>query len=232
MLATIIIPCYNECGTIEKLLKKILSLKKNYKLQIIIVDDGSVDGTRSILKKKIFKKTKILFHKNNKGKGAAINTAKKYVKGDVVLIQDADLEYDPRDYKKIFQPIFNNITKVVYGSRFLKKKKNFSYFFNSYFQIFGNLILTFVSNVLNKQNLTDAHTCYKAFDVKIFKKIILKESGFSFCPEITTKVSKMNIPIYEVPIKYKSRNIKEGKKIRLLDGFHAVCSLIKYRFIY
>lgn len=122
MIATIIIPCYNELATIEKLFKKILSLKKNYKLKIIIVDDGSVDDTKAILKRKIFKKTKILYHKNNKGKGAAINTAKKYIKGDVVLIQDADLEYDPRDYKKIFQPIFNNRAKVVYGSRFLKKK--------------------------------------------------------------------------------------------------------------
>lgn len=229
MTVTIIIPCYNEFNTIEKLLKKILSLK-NFKLQIIIVDDGSVDGTRLVLKKKIFSKLKIIYHKENKGKGAAINTAKKYIKGNVVLIQDADLEYDPSDYKKIVQPIFNNEFKVVYGSRFLKKDKGLKCYFNSYFQIFGNLFLTFVSNILNKQNLTDAHTCYKAFDSKIFKNIILKETGFSFCPEITTKVSKMNLRIHEVAIKYKSRNIKEGKKIRILDGLHALFCLIKYRF--
>ena len=229
MTVTIIIPCYNELNTIEKLLRKILSLK-NYKLQIIIVDDGSIDGTKLILKKKIFSKSKIIYHKKNKGKGAAINTAKKYVKGDIVIIQDADLEYDPKDYKKIVQPIFKGEFKVVYGSRFLKKDKDLRYYFNSYFQILGNLFLTFVSNFLNKQNLTDAHTCYKAFDSRIFKNIILKESGFSFCPEITTKVSKMNLIIHEVAIKYKSRNIKEGKKIRIVDGFQALYCLIKYRF--
>jgi len=229
MTVTIIIPCYNEFNTIEKLLKKILSLK-NLKLQIIIVDDGSIDGTRLILKKKVFSKLKVIYHKKNKGKGAAINTAKKFIKSDVVLIQDADLEYDPRDYKKIVQPIFDGKFKVVYGSRFLKKEKNLRYYFNSYFQILGNLFLTFISNLLNKQNLTDAHTCYKAFDSKIFKNIILKESGFSFCPEITTKVSKMGLRIHEVAIKYKSRNVKEGKKIRLFDGLDALYCLIKYRY--
>jgi len=229
MTVTIIIPCYNEFNTIEKLLKKILSLK-NLKLQVIIVDDGSIDGTKLILKKKVFSKLKVIYHKKNKGKGAAINTAKKFIKSDVVLIQDADLEYDPRDYKKIVQPIFDGKFKVVYGSRFLKKNKNLRYYFNSYFQILGNLFLTSISNLLNKQNLTDAHTCYKAFDCKIFKNIILKESGFSFCPEITTKVSKMSLRIHEVAIKYKSRNVKEEKKIRLFDGFHALYCLIKYRY--
>ena len=229
MTVTIIIPCYNEFNTIEKLLKKILSLK-NLKLQVIIVDDGSIDGTKLILKKKVFSKLKVIYHKKNKGKGAAINTAKKFIKSDVVLIQDADLEYDPRDYKKIVQHIFDGKFKVVYGSRFLKKNKNLRYYFNSYFQILGNLFLTSISNLLNKQNLTDAHTCYKAFDSKIFKNIILKESGFSFCPEITTKVSKMSLRIHEVAIKYKSRNVKEGKKIRLFDGFHALYCLIKYRY--
>jgi glycosyltransferase involved in cell wall biosynthesis len=229
MTVTIIIPCYNEFNTIEKLLKKILSLK-NLKPQIIIVDDGSTDRTTLILKKKVFSKSKVIYHKKNKGKGAAINTAKKYIKSDVVIIQDADLEYDPRDYKKIVQPIFDGKFKVVYGSRFLKKEKNLRYYFNSYFQILGNLFLTFISNLLNNQNLTDAHTCYKAFDSKIFKNIILKESGFSFCPEITTKVSKMSLRIHEVAIKYKSRNVKEGKKIRLFDGLHALYCLIKYRF--
>jgi len=226
---TIIIPVYNEIKTIEKLIKKILKI--NIKKQLIIVDDGSSDGTEQILKKYKNRIDKLIFHKKNRGKGAAIKSGQKYVRGKYIGIQDADLEYDPRDLKKIVNEMSKKNIKVMYGSRVLKKNKfkntqNFTHIV----RIWGNVFLTKASNFLNRQKLTDAHTCYKVFDSRIFKKIKLKEKGFSFCPEITTKISMLNINIEEFPINYIGRTYEQGKKITAFDGLDALYVLAKYRY--
>ena len=227
---SIIIPVYNEKNTINKILNKILKIK-DIKKQIIVVDDGSYDGTSQVLKKYKNKINNLIHHKKNKGKGAAIKTAQKVVTGNVVVIQDADLEYDPVDYKKLLKLIYLG-HKVVYGSRVLGKNRYLSSNFSSFMRIFYNHALTILSNILNNQNLTDAHTCYKMFNSKVFKNIKLNENDFSFCPEITTKIGKKKIEIIEVPIKYSGRTYKDGKKITFLDGLKAIKSLFKYRFFY
>ena len=226
MKLSIIIPCYNEKQTIVKILSKIL--KVNVKKEIIIVDDCSNDGTSEIIKKIKNNNVKKIFHKRNMGKGAAIKNGKKLVTGKIVLIQDADLEYFPSDYKKLINPIKQNKTNIVYGSRVLGRKKKNQSRFTSNIRILGNFLLTKISNYVNKQNLTDAHTCYKVFEAKIFKKINLKETDFRFCPEVTCKLSNLNEKILEVPIKYNGRSIEKGKKIRLKDAFLALVCLIKY----
>ena len=228
-MITVIIPCYNEIKTISIIIDKVY--KQKLKKQIIVVDDYSTDGTRKILKKKLRKKIdKIIFHNKNYGKGAAINSAKKFIKGNIIIIQDADLEYSPKDFNKLIKPIMDKKYNVVYGSRVLGKNRYFENEFSSIFRVFANHILTIISNILNNQNLTDAHTCYKVFDTKTFKKIKLEEKGFSFCPEVTTKVSLLNEKIKEVPISYKGRDYSEGKKINFKDGFIALKTLLKYRF--
>ena len=226
---TFIIPVYNEIKTIEKLIKKILKL--NIKKQIIIIDDGSNDGTEQILRKYKNLLDKLIIHKKNLGKGAAIKSGQKYVKGKYVAIQDADLEYDPNDLKKIINEMDKNNLKVMYGSRVLNKNtfqntQNFTHIL----RIWGNIFLTIISNFFNSQKLTDAHTCYKVFNSRIFKKIKLKEKGFSFCPEITTKISLMNIDIEEFPINYNGRTYNQGKKITAFDGLDALYVLLKYRY--
>ncbi len=230
-MLTILIPCYNEIRTIKKLLKRISKLK--IKKQIIVVDDGSNDGTLNFLKKNKKKINKLIIHKKNLGKGAAIISAKKHIRGEYVAIQDADLEYNPKDLVKIYNFIKKKKINVVYGSRVLNKNKfqntkNFTHFV----RIWGNIFLTFISNIINKQDLTDAHTCYKVFNSKIFKKIKLKEKGFAFCPEITTKISNKRYQIIEIPISYNGRTYEEGKKISSLDGLEALFSLIKYKYFY
>ena len=165
------------------------------------------------------------------GKGAAIKSAQKFIDGEYVIIQDADLEYDPNDLYGLLDEIEKNKSKVVYGSRVLnnplnKKSQNFSHSL----RITGNIFLTKLSNLLNKQKLTDAHTCYKIFESKLFKSIELQEKGFSFCPEITTKISLLNIDIIEIPINYNGRTYDEGKKITASDGLKAIWTLIKYRY--
>ncbi len=228
MKLSIIIPVYNEKNTVIKLIDKIKKLKY-LKKQIIVVDDGSIDGTRKILQQNKEKITKLIFHKKNIGKGGAIKTAKKFVKGDVVIIQDADLEYDPNDYYKLLNCIKKGY-KVVYGSRVLGKNRYYSKNFSSFIRIFYNHLLTILSNIINKQKLTDAHTCYKMFESEVFKKINLNENDFSFCPEVTTKIAKKKITIKEISIKYKGRDYNEGKKITYIDGFKAIITLFKYRF--
>ncbi len=228
---SILIPCYNEKYTIKKILKKIAN--QQISKEVIIIDDYSTDGTQRILKninQKKYSIKKIIYKKKNEGKGAAINSGKKFINGKYVIIQDADLEYNPKDYHRILKKFkANKNIKCVYGSRVLGKAKRYRpkeiVFF---FTVLANKILTLLSNILNRQNLTDAHTCYKAFNAKIFKKIKIQSKGFEFCPEVTSKISNLGEKIYEVPIEYYARTYKEGKKISLRDGFVAVITLIKY----
>jgi dolichol-phosphate mannosyltransferase len=226
---TIIIPAYNEINTIQILIDKIFSIKINK--QIILIDDNSMDGTRDAITKNEEKIDKIIFHDVNKGKGAAIKSAQKFIEGEYVVIQDADLEYDPDDLNNLLNVIESKNLKVVYGSRVLnnlknKKSQNFSHGL----RIYGNIFLTKLSNLINSQNLTDAHTCYKMFDSNLFKSIKLEENDFSFCPEITTKISLLNIDILEIAINYNGRSYEQGKKIKANDGFKAIWTLIKYKF--
>ena len=225
---TIIIPVYNEKNYIDKIIKKI---KKNtyFDKQIIIVDDCSFDGTRKIIKK-IKNIDKIIFHKKNLGKGAAIKSAIPYIKGNIVAIQDADLEYNPKDLNKLVKIMISKDFSVVYGSRVLKKKRYNSDIFISNFRIFGNHVLTIISNFLNNQKLTDAHTCYKVFKSDIFMKLNLQENDFAFCPEVTTKISLLNESIKEVPISFKGRTVVEGKKIQFYDAIRALITILKYKY--
>ena len=229
-MLTIIIPVFNEIKTIEKILIKIHDVSFISK-QIILVDDGSTDGTKKLVESKLYKMvTKVIYHQNNMGKGAAIKSAQIHVNGEYVIIQDADLEYDPEDYYKLLKPIIKGEASVVYGSRVLGRNRYKSKNFTSIFRIFANHILTIMSNIINRQKLTDAHTCYKVFKSEIFKQIILQERGFSFCPEITTKLSNMSIDIIEIPISYNGRNYESGKKIKFKDAIEALIALIKYKF--
>ena len=227
---SIIIPCYNEKNTIVKLINILNNLQINK--QIILVDDHSNDGTREIIEKDLSNKIdKIIFHKKNLGKGACIRTAKEFILGDIVIIQDADLEYDPNDYNQLIKPILDKKVNVVYGSRVLNKNTTTYKSFISNFRIFGNYLLTKFSNLINNQNLTDAHTCYKVFTKELFDKIVLKENGFNFCPEITTKLAILNEKIFEIPINYKGRSIEQGKKIRFWHAIEAIYTLIKYKLL-
>jgi len=229
MILSIIIPIYNEEKTIYEILCKINEISEIQK-EIIVIDDGSSDNTKNILKTKCQNLyTKEIFLEKNYGKGYACRKGIAESTGDIILIQDADLEYNPKDYKKLIFPIMEKKCEVVYGSRVLPGAKRVrpKKFIIQLSKI-ANHFLTALSNFLNKQNLTDAHTCYKAFDKKILKKINLVENGFNFCPEITAKVSKLKIKIFEVPIEYHGRSHKDGKKIKVIDGFKAVYAVIKY----
>ncbi len=230
MKLTIIIPIFNEEKFLQTLLELVLKQKLNITKEIIAVDDCSTDNSKEILKKFKDKIEHIIYHTKNAGKGAAIQSALHVSTGDIVLIQDADLEYDPNDYQKLIKPILDGGTKVVYGSRVLNKKRYSNNSFTSLFRVFANHVLTIFSNILNNQKLTDAHTCYKVFHKDVLKQINLEENGFSFCPEITTKISNLKINIHEVPISYSGRSYLDGKKIKFSDGIEAIKSIIKYKF--
>ncbi len=215
-MLSIIIPVFNEKNTIEKIIHKVNEIDF-IKKEIVIVDDGSNDGTKDILRNRISTKVnKVIYHEINLGKGAAIRTGRKYITGNYTIIQDADLEYDPKDYKKLLEPFKNESVNVVYGSRVLGKKRYYNNNFSSTVRVFFNHMLTILSNLLNNQNLSDAHTCYKVFRTNIFKSIELKENGFSFCPEVTTKLSRLDEKIVEVEINYTGRTYSEGKKIKFI----------------
>ncbi len=229
---SIIIPCYNEKNTIEIILKKIYESLENYQIlnyEIVIVDDFSNDGTKQLLNNLIRKnKLNIFFHEKNLGKGAAIQTALKYISGDIVLIQDADLEYDPHDYNKLLVPFFEANADVVYGSRFLGGGKYVRIHF--FWHYLANKILTFVCNLFINLNLTDMETGYKVFKTSALKSISLKEKSFSFEPEVTIKLAKKKYKFFEVPITYNGRSYEEGKKIGLKDAFIALKTIIFYSF--
>ncbi len=225
MLLSVLIPAYNEINNIKNILDKIGEV--TIPMEIIVVDDGSTDGTRELL---YTLKSVVLFvlkQKKNQGKGGAIKTAIEHSRGDIIIIQDADLEYDPQDYYKLVPLIESGQEKVVYGSRFLNKQNKHSYF--SFF--LGGQVVTWITNILYLQNLTDEPTCYKVFDAKLLKSIKLNCTGFEFCPEVTAKIAKLGYKIPEVPISYYPRSISEGKKINWKDGVEAIWVLLKYRFV-
>ena len=225
MKISIIIPCFNEINTIEKIIDKIIQQNLEDH-EIIIIDDNSTDGTRKILKDRIKEKvTKIIYNEKNFGKGFSIKTGINVASGDIILIQDADLEYDPSDYKKLLKPFKEGFADVVYGSRFIgSDEKRVMYFWH----MVGNKILTLLSNMFTNLNLTDMEVCYKVFRADVIKKINLEENRFGFEPEITAKISKKKLRIYEIGVKYFGRTYSEGKKIGWKDGFSALRCIIKY----
>ncbi len=226
MKLSVIIPVYNEEGSIKKVVQEVVKVPlKKIQKEIIIVDDFSTDNTRKFLKDIKNKNIKIFYHRKNMGKGSAIRTALKHISGDIVLIQDADLEYNPGEYPRLLEPIINNKAKVVYGFRFTKQHKA-----RYKFYYLGNLFLTFVTNLIYNSQIRDMETCYKVFKKDVIKGVKLKAKKFDFEPEITAKILKKGYKIYEVPISYKSRSIEEGKKIGWKDGLEAVYYLVKYRF--
>ncbi len=225
---SIIIPCYNEINTIEKIIDKIIN-QTTYKKEIIVVDDFSTDGSREILKDKLSNKIdKLILNEKNFGKGYSVRQGIKNSTKEIILIQDADLEYEPSDYSKLVEPIINGYADVVYGSRFIgSDEKKVLYYWHS----FGNYFLTSLSNMFSNINLTDMENCYKVFKSEILKDIELKENRFGFEPEVTAKIAKRkDINIYEVGIKYHGRTYSEGKKIGWKDGLSALRCIIKYNF--
>ena len=226
---SIVMPVYNEKNTILKILKKVDSVKLSLEKEIILVDDCSKDGTRDILKK-LPKKYKIVYHDVNQGKGSALRTGFKNATGDIITIQDADLEYNPEDYKKLIDMIING-EEIVYGSRF-KGKPFFSkqrWFLPHHY--IGNKILSLATSILYFRWITDMETCYKMFTKKALNKINLKSKRFDFEPEITAKFIKKGFKIKEIPINYYPRDFKKGKKITWKDGIKALFYLLKYRIV-
>lgn len=223
---SIVMPVYNEKALIIEVLKKVRKLKiDNVDIELIVVDDYSTDGTRDILKKQGKKYIdKILYHDVNQGKGGALKTGFKETTGDVIIVQDADFEYDPMEIPNVVKPIFDGKADVCYGSRFLNGDSK-GYITNQ----LANKILTKLSNLMTGLNVTDMETCYKAFKSEIIKSIDIKEKRFGFEPEITAKLSKKKIKLVEVPISYYPRTIKEGKKINIFDGFRALYCIAKYK---
>jgi dolichol-phosphate mannosyltransferase len=223
---SILIPAYNESSTIVALLEKVKRCKIPLKKEIIVVDDGSTDTTAKLAKK--IPGVTVIVHAKNSGKGSAIRTAISHATGDIIIIQDADLEYDPTDYAQLIAPIIDGQTTVVYGSRRLgKDNKQYS----GLFYFLGGWGLTFMTNMLYPGSwITDEPTCYKVFRSDVLKSIRLDCTKFEFCPEVTAKVLKRGIRIIEVPIRYYPRSVDEGKKIKLKDGFDAIWTLLKYRF--
>lgn len=223
---SVIIPVFNEVKTIEEIIKRVTATKLVD--EIVLVDDGSVDGTREILTSYQNKTgMKVILHERNQGKGAAIQTGLKHVISDLILIQDADLEYDPRDYEVLLQPINEGLADVVYGSRFLGGARRPILFWN----MVANKILTFTTNILYNNILTDMETGYKLFKRETVQDIRIHAKSFDFEPEFTAKILKRHVRIYEVPIRFTPRFYEEGKKIKMKDAFIAMWTLIKYRFV-
>jgi glycosyltransferase involved in cell wall biosynthesis len=228
MKLSVIIPCFNEKNTIEQIVKAVKNSSYDNQ-EIIIIDDFSTDGTREILQEKIVNQVdKIIYQPFNQGKGSAIRNGIKVATGDIIIIQDADLEYDPQEYHKIISPIINNFADVVYGSRFISGEcRRVLYFWHR----IGNGFLTTLSNIFTNLNLSDMETCYKAFRSSIIKNINIEENRFGFEPEITAKIAKTKCRIYEVGISYHGRTYAEGKKISWKDGIRAIICIIKYNLI-
>jgi len=225
---SIIIPCYNEINTIKKIIEKIKKYSP-YKNEIIVIDDYSNDGSREVLNKYLKTEiSKLILSDKNYGKGYCIRRGIKEASGEIILIQDADLEYDPKDYEKLVNPIIKNYADVVYGSRFIgSDEKRVLFFWHSV----GNKILTLFSNMFTNLNLTDMENCYKVFKSDVIKNIKLKENRFGFEPEVTAKIAKMNLKIFEVGVRYYGRKYSEGKKITWRDGFSAIRCIFVYNLL-
>jgi glycosyltransferase involved in cell wall biosynthesis len=226
MKLSVIIPVYNEVESIREIVRRVQ--ETNLAWEIILVDDGSVDGTRDLLKEMDGKdNVRVILHEKNQGKGAAVRTGFDAAKGEVLLIQDADLEYDPRDYPTLVKPLEEGIADVVYGSRFLGGPRRVVMFWH----MIANYMLTFMTNILYNTILSDMETGYKVFRKEVITGMPLRAKRFDFEPEFTAKVLKRKYRIFEVPISFNPRDYSEGKKIKLKDAFEAVWTLIKYRFV-
>jgi len=235
MFISVLIPTYNEIKTLPYVIKKVAETP--YDKEIIIIDDGSTDGTKewllstglkcpygSVREDQVITEIKAFFHEKNIGKGGAIRTGVKIARGDVIVIQDADLEYDPKEYPVLLAPIMEGKADVVYGSRFLGGPHRVFFFWH----YIGNLFITLLSNIFTDLNLTDMETGYKVFKREVFEHIKIESNGFGFEPEITAKVAKMKCRIYEVPVSYYGREYDEGKKITWKDGIYAIFAILKY----
>ena len=226
MKLSVVIPVYNEVKNIHEIIKRVQTTKLAN--EIIIVDDGSQDGTRDILKELDGKKkVRVILHEKNQGKGAAVVTGMRAATGDILLIQDADLEYDPRDYPTLLQPILEDIADVVYGSRFLGAAHRVTMFWHQV----ANKLLTFMTNILYDSILTDMETGYKVFKREVIDGMKIRSKRFNFEPEFTAKIIKRKYRIFEVPITFNPRDYSDGKKIKLKDAFEAIWALILFRFI-
>ncbi len=226
MKLSIVIPVYNEVDTIRSILERVRAVA--FEKEIICVDDCSTDGSQKVLAELADDATRIYYHPTNMGKGAALRTGFGAATGDIVIIQDADLEYDPQQYPRLIQPILEGKADVVYGSRFATGDYRRVLFF---WHMVGNKFLTLLSNMLTNLNLTDMETCYKVFKKKVLEQITIEENRFGFEPEITAKIAKLDVRIYEVGISYSGRTYKEGKKIDWKDGISALRCIIKYNLL-
>lgn len=222
MRLSVIIPVFNEACTILKVIEKVKEAP--FDKEVIVVDDGSTDGTGSLLGDRPADEVKVLFHERNRGKGAAVRTALPHVTGDIVIIQDADLEYDPSEYPALIAPILEGKADVVYGSRFLGGPHRVLFFWHAV----GNKIVTTLSNILTDLNLSDMETGYKVFRTEVLRRIEIETNRFGFEPEITAKVARMKCRVYEVPISYWGRDYSEGKKINWKDGLAAIYWILKF----
>jgi len=227
MKLSVVMPVYNEERTLEEIVRRVLETP--YEKELVLVDDGSKDASREIMQRLEAEHPEVrcLFHERNSGKGAALSTGFKEVQGDVVIVQDADLEYDPNDYGTLLRPIEEGNADVVYGSRFLGGPYARVHLF---WHAVGNKMLTLVSNMFTNLNLTDMETCYKVFKVEVARRLDIQSRTFAVEPEITAKVAKMRVRVYEVPITYAGRDYDEGKKIGLKDAFIAVWAIVKWHF--
>ena len=223
---SVIVPVFNERNTVAEIVRRMRLVDLPMDREIVLVDDGSDDGTRPVLSQLQDSTVKVVLRARNEGKGAAIRTGLEHVTGDLVLIQDADLEYDPDDWPKLLAPVLKGKAVVVYGSRFTGERRNMLFL-----HWVGNRILSLVTNLLYNTTLSDMETCYKLFDRRVLEDITLRSDRFDFEPEVTAKVLRKGVRIYEVPISYAGREFHEGKKITWRDGFSALFALIKYRFV-
>lgn len=222
---SVIVPIFNERNTVVEIMRRMRAVDLPIEREFILVDDGSSDGTRQVLAQLADSTVRVINHPENQGKGAAIRTGLEHVTGDLVLIQDADLEYDPEDWPKLLAPVFRGKATVVYGSRFTGERRNMLFL-----HWVGNRMLSLITNILYNTTLSDMETCYKLFDRSVFDGITIKSNRFDFEPEITAKVLRKGVRIYEVPISYTGREAHEGKKITWRDGFAAIYALVKFRF--